>query len=30
MNRGTVQGLDTSCVGEMTLPPFILEEEDGS
>ena len=27
MNRGTTQGLDTSCVSEMTLTPFILSEE---
>ena len=26
LDRGTVEGLDTSCTLDITLPPFILEE----
>ena len=29
LDRGTVQGLDTSCVGEMRLAPFVLSEGNG-
>jgi pimeloyl-ACP methyl ester carboxylesterase len=28
LDRGTVQGLDTSCVAEMKLAPFILTDEE--
>ena len=28
LDRAAVQGLDTSCVGEMRLAPFILSEPD--
>lgn len=27
MNRASVQGLDTSCVAALTLPPFIVSED---
>ncbi|HEX6910922.1 MAG TPA: alpha/beta fold hydrolase [Longimicrobium sp.] len=29
MDRGTTQGLDTSCVREIPLAPFVLSEEQG-
>lgn len=29
MNRASVQGLDTSCVDEIQLTPFVLTEEEG-
>lgn len=27
LERGSVQGLDTSCVAELTLPPFVVSED---
>jgi hypothetical protein len=26
VDRGTIEGLDTSCVSEMPLPPFDLDD----